>query len=243
MIDFLDAGKGVYIEGANFSSHNEGSPLYGKLGTKLTGVGNFWQTGNIQAVSGQTSSLVDGLDYNYLYQQPPDNLLDYIESDGGTILFKSQDGLGRAVSYKGLSNTYRAIHITFIFGALINGTHSKNDLMETYMDYLTGNTAVEEYEDDVADEQLLSVYPNPFSKLTTISFEVDSRQKSVFSVKIYDISGRLVKSFGSLPSAPSPMRVTWDGTDDSSRQVSNGTYIVRIKTERDVINKTVVLIN
>ena len=151
--------------------------------------------------------------------------------------------MGRAVTYEGPSNTYQTIHASFIFGALVNGIHTKNDLMQSYMDYLTGNTAVEEYAEDLIGVQLLSISPNPFSKLTNISFEVDSRQKSVVSIRMYDISGRLVKSFASLPSALGPMPITWDGTDDSGRRVSSGTYIVRITTDQGAINRTVVLID
>jgi hypothetical protein len=217
--------------------------LYEKFGTRLAGVGNAWQTGNIETVCGETGSIADGLDYNYLYQQPPDHLVDYIEPTAGLIAFKSQDGLARGITYTGVSNTYRTMNTSFIFGALINGIHTKNELMETYMNYLIGNTAVEESEDDVANTLAISVSPNPFSKLTNISFEVDSRLKSVVSIKMYDISGRVVKSLSFLPSALGPMQISWDGTDNSGRRVSSGTYIVRITTDQAPINRAVVLIH
>ncbi len=233
----------MYVDGANFGSSNEGTPLYDRFGFRLAGVGNLYQTGNIETVFGEPATVSEGLDYNYLYQQPPDNLLDNIEANGGVLFFKSQDGLGRGVSNEGPSSTYRTIHASLIFGALVNGIHTKNELMQSYVDYLTGNTAVEEYAEDLIGEQSLSISPNPFSKLTNISFEVDSRQKSVVSIKMYDISGRLVKFFDSLPSALGPMRVTWDGTDNSGRHVSSGTYIVRVTTDQGAVNRTVVLID
>jgi len=83
------------------------------------------------------------------------------------------------------------------------------------------------FEHDVTDAYVLSAHPNPFSKLTTISFEVDSRQASVASLHIYDVSGRLVRSFASLPSAPGPLRITWDGQDSSGSVVAPGVYFVR----------------
>ena len=242
LLDFLDAGKGVYIDGANFGSSNEGTPLYDRFGFRIAGFGNLWQTGNIETVFGEPGSVADGHDYNYLYQEPPDNLLDNIEANGGVLFFKSQDGLGRAVSYAGSSNTYRTIHATFIFGALVNGIHTKNDLMQAYMDYLTGSTSVEEFTEDLDSEQLLSITPNPFSKLTNISLGIEHSAQSI-ELKIFDVTGRLVKSFGSLPSAQSPMQITWDGADDHGRRVSSGSYIVHIETDREVINKAVVLLN
>jgi hypothetical protein len=87
-----------------------------------------------------------------------------------------------------------------------------------------------------------SVSPNPFSKLTTISFEVGSSQKSVVSIEIYDITGRLVKSFGTLPYAPCPMQISWDATDDQERAVSSGVYFVRFKTVEKLMQEKVLLI-
>jgi hypothetical protein len=242
LIDFLDAGKGVYIDGANFSSYNEGTMLYDRFGTKLSGVGDVWQNGNIETVFGEASTLVEGLDYNYSYQQPPDNLLDDIESNGGLLVFTSQDGLGRGIMYGGVSNTYQTINTSFIFSALVNGINTKHDLMAAYMNYLTGNTVVEEFTEDLISEQSLSIAPNPFSKLTNVSFSTEQTAQGI-ELNIFDITGRLVKSFGSLPAALGSTQISWDGTDNTGRRVSSGTYIIRITTERDAVNRTVVLID
>jgi hypothetical protein len=242
LINFLDSGRGVYIEGANFGSQNEGTPIYDKFGCALAGVGDIYDIGNIETVSGEPGTLADGLDFNYMYQQPPDNLLDNIEANGGTLFFKSQDGLGRGVNYSGPSNNYRTIHATFIFGALINGIHTKYDLMQSYMNFLTGAAGVVEYEADLEPAFSFSVSPNPFSKLTNISFGIEHSAQSI-ELTIFDVTGRLVKSFGSLPSAPGPMQIRWDGTDNLGRRVSSGSYIVRIETDQEIVNKAVVLVN
>jgi len=81
-------------------------------------------------------------------------------------------------------------------------------------------------------------YPNPFSKLINISFGigqaasggVDSRQKSVVSMKIYDVSGRLVKTFSRFtPDALRPTLITWHGDDENGRAVSDGVYFIRFE--------------
>jgi flagellar hook assembly protein FlgD len=47
-------------------------------------------------------------------------------------------------------------------------------------------------------------------------------------LKIYDVTGRLVKNF-SLPTShfSLPTSVVWDGTDDIGRRVPQGVYFVR----------------
>lgn len=232
----------MYIEGANFGSSHEGTDLYNRFGLALAGLGNLSETGNIETVFGEPGTIADGLDYDYLYQQPPDNLLDNIEATGGILFFKSQDGLGRGVSNEGPSNTYRTIHTSFIFGALVNGIHTKNDLMQSYVEYLTGCTAVEEYDDDLTSTFSPTVSPNPFQNSTIISLGVSSRQYAVSRIAIFDITGRLVKQWNNPTIQPSN-QIRWDGTDDMGRRVSSGSYIVRIETDRDVANKAVVLLN
>ncbi|KPK73272.1 hypothetical protein AMJ87_02240 [candidate division WOR_3 bacterium SM23_60] len=95
--------------------------------------------------------------------------------------------------------------------------------------YAISELSVEEEDNHEAGQPTMSVFPNPFSQQTGVCFEVDNRQQSVASIKIYDLSGRVVKSFGSLPYAPSPVHVGWDGVDDGGRVVPEGVYFVRVE--------------
>ncbi|KPK72889.1 hypothetical protein AMJ87_03335 [candidate division WOR_3 bacterium SM23_60] len=88
----------------------------------------------------------------------------------------------------------------------------------------------------------LLVHPNPFSTLTHISVEVDSRQKSLASIHIFDITGRLVKSFDPLLYAPSPMQLMWDGTDDALNKLPNGVYVLRLAADEHSETKKLLLI-
>jgi len=48
-------------------------------------------------------------------------------------------------------------------------------------------------------------------------------------LNIYDVTGRLVKSFSRLtPDALRPMLITWYGNDNQGRQVSCGVYFIRL---------------
>jgi len=89
---------------------------------------------------------------------------------------------------------------------------------------------------DVVDERIVlpddyrldANYPNPFNPTTTISFTLPL-DKSV-SVKVYDISGRLVKSLvDNQFLSKGTHQVTWDATDVSGAQVSSGTYLYALE--------------
>jgi N-acetylneuraminic acid mutarotase len=79
--------------------------------------------------------------------------------------------------------------------------------------------------------QSLYCRPNPFNRLTEIVLTIpeaagDSDITCVI-IKIYDSSGRLVKSFTRAPEVS--VSVLWDGTDDSRHQLPQGVYCCRAR--------------
>lgn len=66
----------------------------------------------------------------------------------------------------------------------------------------------------------LSAYPNPFNSTTNIS--INGNLESISEIAIYDITGRMIKSF-----EPAPL-IAWDGTDSRGESVSSGIYFVKV---------------
>jgi len=98
----------------------------------------------------------------------------------------------------------------------------------------------------------LTAYPNPFTNTTHISLSFPSigqraegkgqRVKNI-GLKIYDLSGRLVKDF-SLGTGHSSLVtvVSWDGRDDSGRRVRSGVYFVNLKVGEKMLTKKLILL-
>jgi len=86
----------------------------------------------------------------------------------------------------------------------------------------------------------LSNRPNPFNPATRIEFRL--ARKMDVSLRIYDVSGRLIKTIH-VPNARKGKNVVeWDGTDSRGIRVSSGVYFCRLKTPRyDVSTKMVLL--
>ena len=76
----------------------------------------------------------------------------------------------------------------------------------------------------------LSISPNPFTERVKISFVGVSGNRSIgeSEIKIYDVSGRLIRSF---PSSLFTRRssVTWDGRDELGKRVTPGIYFVKLR--------------
>ena len=194
--------------------------------------------GNVMSVIGQDGSIAASFYYSYLYQQGPDSFVDEIEEDGGTIFFKSQDSKGRAVYYGGLANTYRAIHSTVIFGALGNGTNTKDDLMDIYMDYLTELIGVEELVDVYIQD--IQLAPNPTRGQMSLRFTLT--QPGYVSVEVYNTVGQLTREIVDAELTQGSHDIIWDGKDGVGRTLSSGTYIFRIDVDGSVINKAVLIV-
>jgi len=91
-----------------------------------------------------------------------------------------------------------------------------------------GSTIIEETRDtELAARYRLQVHPNPFSKLTKISFGKGHGAMSI-KLKIYDVSGRMVKDFP-LPIAYSILPTFfWYGEDDSGKKLPQGSLLYKI---------------
>ncbi|MDI6839331.1 MAG: C25 family cysteine peptidase [bacterium] len=96
-----------------------------------------------------------------------------------------------------------------------------------------GVTGVEE--DDIISKDkstyvMLDNYPDPFTHNTAIRVQgVGVSEKDRVGLQIYDLSGRLVKSF-TLPTNHLSLTaaVSWDGKDDSGRKVATGVYFIKL---------------
>lgn len=232
----MNSGRGVYLEGADFGYNNSSTPIYPMFGCSYLGDGNA--IGNVMNVIGQAGSITQGKNYDYLYQQGPDSYVDYIGANGGTIIYRSQENNGRAVSYNGTSGNYRSIHSAFIFGALRNGANTKLQLMQTYMTYLLSYLGTEEHKSEALAN--IAVYPNP-GRVINISFTLNNPARS--SIKLYNIAGQEVRNLVNAQMAPGAHNIVFDGLDDNGKHLSSGTYILRIKQDEVQISKPIVLIN
>jgi hypothetical protein len=71
----------------------------------------------------------------------------------------------------------------------------------------------------------ITVFPNPFTENLNITYQITGQNGA--DLKIYDVTGRLVKQFDLASSTPSN-HIIWDGVDDHGRTVPQGIYFLRI---------------
>jgi len=73
----------------------------------------------------------------------------------------------------------------------------------------------------------INSHPNPFNPTTTISYSLPST--SNVKLEIYDVMGRMIKSFSTNSQASGTHQVVWDGTNGNGSRVATGIYIYRFE--------------
>jgi hypothetical protein len=103
-------------------------------------------------------------------------------------------------------------------------------------------SAIEEADEINVRHGQMRAFPNPFSQLTTVNFDVAQNAERIL-LNIYDAVGGLVKSF-SMPSSVigHQASVRWDGTDQINRSLPNGVYFLKLTAGDYSVTKKVLLI-
>ncbi|HYW69015.1 MAG TPA: C25 family cysteine peptidase [bacterium] len=96
--------------------------------------------------------------------------------------------------------------------------------------------------DEVISTELLMspCYPNPSGGGTHVSFHMPAGGRAV--VRVYDVSGRLVKTVDDSFREAGPQEAIWNGTNREGDAVAAGVYFVSVKAAGDSRTRKVVLL-
>ena len=84
---------------------------------------------------------------------------------------------------------------------------------------------------------LLKVNPNPFRQNTRISYKTQYSGEAM-GLRIYDVSGKLIKSFDTSTDKESPLH--WDGSNNYKHQVPEGVYFIRLESPDITITRKII---
>jgi len=142
-------------------------------------------------------------------------------TDGGTEWVIEADGL--------TSNCLRGVRFTSSTNGYICGNN------KTLLKYT--QLGVEERNLTSPKPYFLSQNsPNPFRQMTEIRIQMTENRgqkasdREQMSLKIFDLSGRLVKNFP-ISNFQFPIRLSWDGRNNAGERVTSGVYFLRMETE------------
>lgn len=155
------------------------------------------------------------MEFNYPYKSEADGYVDFFTSNGGGSVFESQDGNVRVGCYSGPSDNYRTITSSVFFSALQETSTTRQELMTTYMEFLTGGTGIAEESGEYFSVSAVNPVLSSFSATVTL-------QGSAYcDLGLFDVTGRRIGNFvsGSLTQGTHNLSV-------SATDMPSGTYLI-----------------
>lgn len=134
------------------------------------------------------------------------------------------------------------VFFLFNYGAMGDG---RMELLQNAINWLLAQgldpTPVEDETAELPRSVMLSGnYPNPFNPMTVIEFALPATQDVQLS--IYDVRGQKVRTLVNGTVAAGHHQVTWQGKDDSGRQMASGTYFYRLSSDEGQQVKKMLLV-
>ena len=93
---------------------------------------------------------------------------------------------------------------------------------------------------DLNIQNPIKIFPDPFKEKTTISINTEKNQKN--KLEIYDIKGKLIKTFIDKNINSGVHEFIWKGKDQNEKEVQPGIYLVRLQSGRKVFTQRVVFV-
>ena len=108
--------------------------------------------------------------------------------------------------------------------------------------YWEGHAIVGIHENELkpTSSRLLPAYPNPFNPETQIRFELN--KTGMVSLRIFDLSGRLVNSIVNAVFQEGYYQYMWDGSNYQGMQLDAGLYLVVLESDGDMHTQKVTLL-
>jgi hypothetical protein len=91
----------------------------------------------------------------------------------------------------------------------------------------------------IAKTELLNNYPNPFNPETNIAFSI--KEAGYTTLEVYNMKGQLMKTLVNEVKENGNYTVTWNGKDNSGKNVSSGVYFYKMETGKYVSTKKMIL--
>lgn len=146
----------------------------------------------------------------------------------GQTMVVDEDGYTAAIRVEG--DDHRVVYFTFDLVQL-SSSEAQEQLIGGAVEWLREFPTMSE---EFRESSLPSVYallqnrPNPFNTRTTIPYDLPA--SGVVRLSVYDLSGQRIRTLVDGARSAGSHTVTWDGTDDTGRDVASGVYLCRMET-------------
>jgi hypothetical protein len=253
LVNYVNAGGNLYLEGGDvwyFDPLGSGYNFCPLFGIQATADGGS----DCGPVAGENGTFTQEMYFQYTGEN---SWIDHINPTGtGFLIFHDVDN-NYNCGVANYAETYKTVGLSFELGGLVDAGpgNSRRDLLDSIMNFFGITTDLAEITKLDVQAPFLQLSPNPFRNTTTIRYKIHDTgyteqelRNSNFemqkpSMRIYDASGRLVRSFD-LESCimDHESSLSWDGSDQRGRRLPTGVYFVRLNTKSHTETQKIILV-
>ncbi len=128
------------------------------------------------------------------------------------------------------------LRIEFRVAEIWSDDYSMNDIQTKYINCV----GIAEKPEMPKSFELSSVAPNPMGSSVHIKYSVPVKTR--VSLKVYDVSGKLIRTLVNDEENPGFKEVSWNGLDRAGRKVSRGIYFVRMDAPNYTATRKIILL-
>jgi hypothetical protein len=155
-----------------------------------------------------------------------------IDNDGDVdVAFASYDQTVNVIDFPGASTPAAYEWATYA------GSNYRPSVYGEMMPYQIG---VDPAQSPVFSFSLAQNAPNPFAGGTTIRYTLPTDGR--VQLRIFDVTGRLIRTLVNGPAEAGPNRVVWDGRDHEGHKLSSGVYFYRLESGTEAATRKVLLL-
>ena len=170
------------------------------------------------------------------------------DKNGDLVWVKQAGGVnsdaGTSITADGLDNIFVTGYFSGVanFGALSLVSVGSSDIFILKMSKTL--TGIKQEGTIINSFHLFQNYPNPFNPITEIEYRIPETKKYLIktNLEIYDILGHKVKTLVDGFQKSGYYRVKWDGRDEKGNELTGGVFLYRLRAERFVQTKKMILI-
>jgi hypothetical protein len=155
-----------------------------------------------------------------------------IDNDGDVdVAFASYDQTVNIIDFPGTSAPEAYEWATYA------GSQYRPSVYGEMMPYQIG---VDPAQSPVFSFSLAQNAPNPFAGGTTIRYTLPAEGR--VQLRIFDVTGRLIRTLVNGPAKAGQNRVVWDGRDHEGHKLSSGVYFYRLESGTETATRKVLLL-
>lgn len=212
---------------------------------------NFeWLQGTLRGANnlGTLHSLFSDSEYLFVYhdKKSGENFLHYIERKApyGTVHFiDTNEDIDLSNVYPSSATGYILCTKPLTNEQWMSLGHGQLIVLKNGAIVWEGSTGIENGNSEVIQNhktfRLHQNYPNPFTSSTNISFTIP--EKALITLQICDIKGKIVRTLDKKMFEPGYHIINFDGMDNSNQPLSNGLYILRLKSNDFIETREIIL--